>query len=208
MCLKPFKKWTAALTAVSLLLAAIAVASPGPGEKPPANAKPNLVVHEWGTFLTVQGSDGVTLGGMVASEEVLPPFVESRSIATFNRTYAMTKMETPVTYFYTDRPQAVSVRVDMPKGLLTHWYPMVRQFGPEPLADLATAAKGSYLDWARVELLPQTSTSPTAAGTPVPAPRQVKSEDTWRFARETDAALVKVCSRKGDPKNFGREFDY
>src|SRR5262249_39661171 len=88
------------------------------------------------------------------------------------------------------------------------WYPMVRQFGPEPLADLATAAKGSYLDWARVELLPQTSTSPTAAGTPVPAPRQVKSEDTWRFARETDAALVKVCSRKGDPKNFGREFDY
>src|SRR5262245_7712351 len=118
MLLWRHRKWTAVLAAAGLLLAPVAHAGPGPGQRPPADAKPNLLVHEWGTFLSVQGSDGVTLGGMAASEEVLPPFVEARSIATFNRTYARTKMETPVTYFYTDRPQVVSVRVDMPKGLL------------------------------------------------------------------------------------------
>ena len=48
-----------------------------PVEKAPPAEKNKLIVHEWGTFLTVQGSNGATLGGMVASEEVLPPFVES-----------------------------------------------------------------------------------------------------------------------------------
>jgi hypothetical protein len=33
----------------------------------------------------------------------------------------MQKMETPVTYFYTDRPMTAFVKVDMPRGLLTHW---------------------------------------------------------------------------------------
>src|SRR5260370_34663097 len=40
------------------------------------------------------------------------------------------KMETPVTYFYTDRPCDVQVRVVMPQGIMTHWYPAVRYFGP------------------------------------------------------------------------------
>src|SRR5262245_59034964 len=91
----------------------IAAANPAPAERP-AGGSGSLIVHEWGTFLSVQGSDGVTLGGMVASEEVLPAFVEARSISTWQRTKIFSKMETPVTYFYTDRPRVVNVRVDMP----------------------------------------------------------------------------------------------
>src|SRR4051812_21325505 len=116
-----------ALCAALLALTANGSASP-PDAAKKADDKGTFVVHEWGTFLTVQGSDGVALGGMVASEEALPPFVVSRSFQSWQRTNIFSKMETPVTYFYTDRPRRVSVHVDMPRGVLTHWYPMVRSF--------------------------------------------------------------------------------
>src|SRR5439155_14266904 len=99
-----------------------------PGNRPTAATSGEFVVHEWGTFLSVQGSDGVTLGGMVDSDEALPPFVESRSIAAWRRSLMRIKGETPVTYFYTDRPRVVQVKVDMPEGVLTHWYPNVCRF--------------------------------------------------------------------------------
>src|SRR2546423_4506282 len=113
-----------------VLLATLAVmfaAAPALAVSPPAPVQGNspLIVHEWGTFLSVQGSDGVTLGGMVDSDEALPPFVESRSIAAWRRSLMRIKGETPVTYFYTDRPRVVQVKVDMPEGVLTHWYPNV-----------------------------------------------------------------------------------
>lgn len=38
-----------------------------------------LVVHEWGTFTSMQGSDGIALEGLQREEEGLPPFVQSRS---------------------------------------------------------------------------------------------------------------------------------
>src|SRR5690348_12112360 len=76
-----------------LLLTSLVWASPG--YRPAQTADPGpLVVHEWGTFLSVQGSDGVTLGGMVDSEEVLPPFVEARGLASWQRAHIYSKMET------------------------------------------------------------------------------------------------------------------
>src|SRR5436305_6855148 len=122
-------------------VAAPAPPPPTPDPPPPPSADP-LVVHEWGTFLSVQGSDGVTLGGMVDSEEVLPSFVEQRGLPSWQRMLMFTKMETPVTYFYTNHPRDVQVRVDMPKGILTHWFPNVHSYGPKPNGPAPAA--GSY----------------------------------------------------------------
>ena len=64
-----------------LALAALAmavIASSGRGAEGPA-VQGTWIVHEWGTFLSVQGSDGATLGGMVDSEENLPRFVRERA---------------------------------------------------------------------------------------------------------------------------------
>jgi hypothetical protein len=175
-----------------LTYAALGVGGPPPTAKP-APAKSNLIVHEWGTFLSVQGSDGVTLGGMVDSEEQLPNFVEGRSNnGIWERTQFVSKMETPVTYFYTDRSQVADVRVDMPKGVLTHWYPMVRSFGPRPDAKTDKARAGSFLHWRHVELIPPSAASASGA---VPTLWRVQPGDPWRFARETDAAFVKLYSR-------------
>ena len=40
-------------------------------------------------------------------------------------------METPVTYFYSDKALSVTASVDFPKGVFTQWYPAVMGFGPK-----------------------------------------------------------------------------
>ncbi len=164
-------------------------------DAPATRAKGKMIVHEWGTFLSVQGSDGVTSGGMVDSEEALPKFVRERDLNGRNRACWMQKMETPVTYFYVDEPRTVQVNVGMPGGLLTHWYPAVRDFGPpvQPKGQPAAAgntAGGSFLNWGKLELIPDYRNlgfSLTAPGF-----KAVDDESTWRFARETESAFVKV----------------
>jgi hypothetical protein len=184
-----------ALMSAGLVLAGLGLrVVPAPASPPSPNptATSGLVVHEWGTFLSVQGSDGATLGGMVDSEEKLPAFVRDRDLNGRNRACLFQKMETPVTYFYTDRPMTAEVRVEMPRGLLTHWFPAVQTFGP-PLGPKAKpAAPASFLDWGKVELFPDT---PEYVGDKKPL-RGVRpgagADSTWRFARETDSALVRV----------------
>jgi hypothetical protein len=150
-------------------------------------------VHEWGTFLSVQGADGTTQGGMIDSEEILPTFVRERGLGGRNRACLFLKMETPVTYFYTDQPRKVRVKVDMPRGLLTHWFPAVSQFGPPPAGPKdKPSAGGSFLDWADLELFPDTPQY-VGQGRPVLGVRDGAPEhSTWHFARETDSAVVKV----------------
>jgi hypothetical protein len=154
-----------------------------------------LVVHEWGTFLSVQGSDGTTQGGMVDSEERLPKFVRERELAGYRRMSLFQKMETPVTYFYTDRPMQVQVRVGMPRGLLTHWFPAVRNYGPAS-GGKAAAPGGSFLDWGRFDITPDVR----ADKAPPPPLIPVGKDDTWRFSRETDAALVRMADNPRVPK--------
>ncbi|MFI5264114.1 MAG: hypothetical protein ACHQM6_06335, partial [Candidatus Kapaibacterium sp.] len=91
-----------------------------------------FVVHEWGTFTTLTGSDGILLPGLYYEEEYLPYFVQNFS--GFNGTgyhkgfnfdceNVTVKMETPVIYFYSNKARQVSVRVDYPGGALSQWYP-------------------------------------------------------------------------------------
>ena len=42
-----------------------------------ALASPAYELHEWGTFTTVAGSDGVLLAGLQREEEELPRFVHT-----------------------------------------------------------------------------------------------------------------------------------
>ena len=81
-----------------------------------------FVAHEWGTFTTLAGSDGVLLPGLYHEEEQLPYFVYYQPGFTYGGyiskglsldcVNATLKMETPVIYFYSGVAQYVSVRVD------------------------------------------------------------------------------------------------
>ncbi len=200
------------LVSAGLVLAALGLwALPSPASPPSPNPTQStmssgLVVHEWGTFLSIQGSDGATLGGMIDSEEKLPLFVRERDLNGRNRACFWLKMETPVTYFYTDRPMTVEVKVDMPRGLLTHWFPAVQTFGPPTGPAARPISPASFLDWGKVELFPDT---PAFVGVnkPVSGVRTGAATDsTWRFARETDSALVRV-TKAGAPVHPGGDVD-
>jgi hypothetical protein len=197
----------AALLAVVLL--AVPAAAKGGRSELPAD---RLVVHEWGTFTSVQGSDGVALEGLQHEEEALPSFVYSRTEVRecpLRRVgwkglevpvdHVSQKMETPVLYFHTATPRRLRVRVDFVNGLITQWYPVSDLLGP-PENELSkgpldlSSVKRSFLEW-DVDVIPR------AAGAPAEIPG-VDATDPWAFAREVDAAYVRTRPRQG-PDRMG-----
>ncbi len=178
----------------------------------PEEKEDRLVVHEWGTFTSMQGSDGVVLEGLHHEEEGLPGFVYSRTkvreCPLRNRGWkglevpverVTQKMETPVLYFHSKTPRRLRVRVDFQGGLLTQWYPVSDLLGPAegceadgPL-DMATVER-SFLEW-EIDVVPR------AAGAPAEVP-SVAQDDPWAFARDVRAAYVRTVPRRG-PERAG-----
>jgi len=162
------------------------------------------VVHEWGTFTSVQGSDGVPLRWRPLESSALPKFVYDWQRPGLQRSLpvqmllrkdlisALQRMETPVIYFYADKPQSVDVSVDFPKGRITEWYPQAAQIGPAVSADPVhrdASLEQSSARWSQVELLPQKQNSSLAGALPL------DSLGTHYFAaRETDAAYLRIPS--------------
>jgi hypothetical protein len=169
-------------------------------------------VHEWGTNTVVMGSNGSLQRGLHHEGDDLPDFVFDRlkqgDLLGFP---ALDKMETPVDYFYSDRPLRVSVRVDMPHGVLTQWYPAAAAFspailnassGPIPIIDPVSAVHYPYstqrcidkyadfgagmLDWGSVEILSRDETSSAAL------PAAPLDRFSWSYAREVAANDVRV----------------
>jgi hypothetical protein len=176
--------------------------------------KPSYVAHEWGTFTTFSGSDGVFMEfrPLADRQSDLPAFVWDRTThrsspwLTKGHIRGRVRMETPVIYFYTDTVQNVNVKVDFPQGLLTEFFPPVQSMSP-PLDWEAAYSEGelignSSLDWGTVTLMPATSLVPsTIKGD---SRQQLanyfeenlvpNSDDCphYAYARNTDAALVHV----------------
>ncbi len=144
----------------------------------------DLIVHEWGTFTSFSGSDGVQLEFQPLTHNDLPSFVidpgfQSSSLPIFTKSSvrAFQRMETPVLYFYTPHEMTVNVRVDFPQGLLTEYYPPVQSFGPDlnarnvishsitsdGLGNIDWSSPeigGSFLDWGNVTLIPESMLRP------------------------------------------------
>lgn len=142
-----------------------------------------LVVHEWGTFTSIAGKDGVALEWRPLNGSTdLPGFVHTVQEGAKGLRHpelkadleATVRMETPVLYFYSDHEMDVSVKVDFPKGKITEWYPQAR-----------TVNTG--IDWGRLKVMP---------GASVSLPVEYR-ESHYYPARETDAAPVQVCGAKG-----------
>ena len=145
-----------------------------------------LVVHEWGTFTSIAGRDGVALEWRpLNGASDLPKFVHTiqegsnglRNQPGKRDMTASVRMETPVLYFYSDRETDVSVKVDFPKGKITEWYPQAR-------------AVTTGIDWGRLKVMPG-----AALTFPVES-----AESHYYPARDTDAAPVQVCGIDGKPR--------
>ena len=71
----------------------------------------------------------------------------------------VSRMETPVTYFYTDKPMKVHDRVDFPAGQLTEFYPPIKQMAPlvsaeERAGKALPMVGGGMLDWSELLVTP------------------------------------------------------
>lgn len=170
-------------------------------------AAQKLVVHEWGTFTTMQGSDGGPLSGLYLEEEELPVFVHSHGgfspqPATYSgkgyyrelRTVRV-KMETPVLYFYAPEETAVNVRVNFPAGSISQWYPhrSAGEMSPDIGSTLDfTKPFNGWIQWNATVLPPDSKA--------VPTPKDSLVTHTWRAPRATDANMVRGST--GEQEGF------
>ena len=173
---------------------------------------PVFTLHEWGTFTSVSGSDGVLLPGLQQEEEPLPIFVHSHegmepfSAKGWIRPLAnvTVKMETPVIYFYTSQPFDAHVHVGFNGGSISQWFPArsggetpppaptVRNFGsPGGDIDFANKYNGS-IEW-NVQVQPPAADDNATIFKPAATP-------TWLYPRQTDSALVRT--KDGEAEKF------
>ena len=151
---------TGATCFILAILAGAGAALLGAGSPPVLptydNAASNaLIVHEWGTFLGMSGSDGASLDGMYHEEHALPAFVHSRGRDQLRLPSALIKGETPVIYFYTKEPQRVQVGVGFPRGVWTQWYPQASSIAPTVAqsAEKPDRLNGGQIYW-QAEVIP------------------------------------------------------
>jgi len=187
-------------TIIALAAAAFLV-SGAPPQDPPREMPAKVVVHEWGTFTSVAGSDGASLEWRpLSGPSDLPSFVYTTAASPKGFRHgklcdacghikcgcgekcagecnckgcieATVRMETPVLYFYSDRETTLEVKVGFPKGKITEWYPSARSL------------RGG-IDWGGVRVMPGAEVSP----------RQQVTWNDYYYARQTDANPVRVCT--------------
>lgn len=163
-----------------------------PAEWPALEATPKatgLVIHEWGTFTSMQNRDGATLEGMHHEDEPLPEFVHGRLVDGVNTKgverlpqEVTQKMETPVVYFYTPTPMDVQVKVDFPQGIISQWFPDALTFAPK-LTEAPNLKDGSMTWKIQANPLLGMETAP-----------KVTADSIWNPSRQTSAATVKMGS--------------
>jgi hypothetical protein len=92
-----------------------------------------LEVHEWGTFTVLAGSNGsqATWYSPVREIAKLPPFVHSIGLGGKSGASKI-RMETPVIYFYPEKPMQVSVEATFTNGMITEVFP----YSPSVLTSL------------------------------------------------------------------------
>ncbi len=163
-----------------------------------------MIVHEWGTFLAMSGSDGVSLDGMYHEEHALPGFVHSRRRDQLKLRSVITKGETPVIYFYTDRPEKATVHVGFPGGLWTQWYPQASLVGPS-LAQTGSPPRlaNGHIQW-------EVGITPAVKGVKAPSLSATEKDALWNYARDVDAAYVNAAdiTRPGNPSESERFIFY
>lgn len=145
----------------------------------------DFVAHEWGTFTSVQGADGIQLEWNPLVTTDLPKFVYGRQVRRQPfREYggkaaflALQRMETPVIYFYSHKELTVDVSVCFPQGVVTEWYPQT------------AANTNRQTRWNDVTVLPHAKDTALLPND--------GSKTHYYAARDTDAALLRVPAAGG-----------
>ena len=156
------------------------------------------------------GSSGGTAGATPPAAPPGAPSCEKDKVAQLDKEgrWDCVKMETPVTYFYSDKPMKVRASVEFPRGVLTQWYPSVVEQYPlaAEMKDLvstssskgkvcnaadkagAPSAANGLLDWGTLDLLGRDANVDAAL------PPASLDRYTWSFARQVAANPLRASS--------------
>jgi hypothetical protein len=172
-------------------------------------AKP-LVVHEWGTFTSLQDETGRSLGGLNTDDEPVPEFCHDlngllvarpaeyppvffKGVPACHPDVAM-RLETPVIYFHPPAgaaaPLTASVKVTFRGGWLTQFYPAAEADGFSGLGRLTEDTTGS-LAWNHLKI-----------GVEAAGPQT--SERVWTAPRAVKAASVSATNGESEKFLFYR----
>ena len=152
-----------------------------------------LVVHEWGTFTSLQDETGRTVAGINSDDEPVPAFCHDVAWRLIQRPSALPpilakgvalchpevtmRLETPVIYFHpppgVTLPMQTTVKVAFRGGWLTQFYPAAEIGGFSPEAHLNDATRGT-LAWNGLTL-GGTGTGPETTERVWTAPRAVQT---------------------------------
>jgi hypothetical protein len=197
--MKNIIQYTAKLLGATFLLTTIST-----GLLSAESSGKGYVAHEWGTFTSVQGADGVQMNWNPLTVWDLPDFVYDRNrpdgrtnvteliraLRVKSSLLARQRMETPVIYFYGNQAMDVDVAVDFPNGTITEWYPQATDFGPRydvPKGEESKATKRSFLSWNQVRIRGGATRENDLAALP-----QEASHNHYYAARATDANLLEM----------------
>lgn len=178
-------------------------------------SRDKLVVHEWGTFTSLQNERGEQLGGVNIDDEPVPKFVQNLNPHVLQSSYTLrqvhakgaphrhpyvnVRLETPVIYFYPPdglRSMNVDVDVMFRGGWLTEFYPTA-------LADAPGLKQGSFefgpitpstvgrLSWRNLKIGSSRSGPET-------------NEHVWLAPRKTDATPVETPEGEAEKYLFYR----
>jgi hypothetical protein len=159
---------------------------------------PPFTVHEWGTFTSIAGANGLALEWQpFGGPTDLPCFVHRFQIGYKANLSGTVRMETPVIYFYAPQAMTARVHVAFPRGYITEWYPkatqIARQIGSGNIPGTGDVPRGpgmrtpregepDSIEWREVHIDPASAPQ---------YPFQFESSNYYA-ARSTDSAPLTV----------------
>lgn len=168
-----------------------------------------LVVHEWGTFTSLQDDNGRALPGINADDEPLPGFVASIPInyevtSKFSKAVprlhpqVTMRLETPVVYFYPPAdaklPMTVTFSAKFNGGLLTQFFPKAQvsemSLTPKQIVRVDSNGAGT-LTWKDIKI-------------GVMGKMMETNERVWTAPRETSSAMITTRDGTGEKFLFYR----
>jgi hypothetical protein len=144
-------------------------------------------VEEWGTYTSVQASDGHALGGLHHEDERLPSWVHRRDLGASDYYLEqlpeepLQQLETPVLYFWSPVARPVKVTVGFPRGIVGQWFPQAETYLPA-LREMKALAGGSMTWSLTLDPAMDPATFPPVQAEEIWAPSRNVASTPVRFA--------------------------
>lgn len=181
------------------------------GERESVQNSDGLVIHEWGTFTSLQDEEGKAIGGINGDDEPVPEFVHRiASLLILSPTATIPifyqgapachpdvtmRLETPVVYFHPGRdtrlPITLNFDVAFPAGWLSEFYPNAAVEAPG-------VTKQQQFGRIRSDTIGRLHWENLQVGTDAPGPKT--SSGVWLAPRAVQAAGVTTSG--GESERF------